>query len=102
MEDYHGPALEYEELESMGNHDSNAVRPGSSSGLPMRPGPQLSSRRTDSGEGPSIRRQHGLFTNDELGAEPPQYALRDREESTGSQNGPAEDYEEGTASTAQH
>jgi hypothetical protein len=101
MEDYHGPALEYEELESMGNHDSNTARPGSSSGLPMRPRPQLSSRRTDSGEGPSVRRQYGLFTNDELGAEPPQYALRDREESTGSQNGPAADYEEGTASTAQ-
>ncbi|KAI1610984.1 hypothetical protein EDD37DRAFT_562744 [Exophiala viscosa] len=95
MEDYHGPELQYEDLESMGNHDSDLPPTYLNAGLPMRNRPHTP--RTDSGEGPStapVRRAFGL-TNDELGAEPPRYALRDRHESTSSPSGPVEDYEEG-------
>jgi hypothetical protein len=96
MEDYHGPELEYESLESMAN-------------LPLRERPS-SRRRHDSGEsssrpstnGPAAGARHIVgFTNDELGAEPPQYALRGREDSTAdaSSGPPEEDYEVGTASS---
>lgn len=104
IEDYNGPELEYEDLESMANHDANAPPSYRNTGLPMRDRPQ--NRRYDSGEGPSsqspIRRPHGHWTNDELGAEPPQYGLRARQESADSQIGPEEDYGEGISSNPQH
>ncbi|KIW21416.1 protein LDB19 [Exophiala spinifera] len=98
IEDYNGPALEYEDLETMGSEGSTS-RP-SSSGLPMRP--RISNRRTDSGEGPSTSTRHyGGFTNDELSTEPPQYALRNPDESSNAQSGPVEDTAQGAASSVQ-
>jgi hypothetical protein len=96
MEDYNGPELEYEPLDDMVNRNG---------GLPMRGRPH--SRGESPTAGPSrpspARRLLAGLTNDELGAEPPQYALRGREESaTSSLSEPVEDYEEGVAAPAQH
>ena len=100
IEDYHGDLPDYEELETMGNEEPQAGP--SNSGLPMRPAARRYS--SGNGEGPSrrfspVRRPVGL-TNDELGAEPPQYALN-RHESGDEQRESTEDYAEGTASNAQ-
>ncbi|KIW33217.1 uncharacterized protein PV07_00085 [Cladophialophora immunda] len=109
MEDYHGPELEYEDLETM--HSQNPHGPPSprtsNTGLPMRDRPHNSTRDSSSGEGPSrrlspVRRPLAGLTNDELGAEPPQYALRPMNESRdGQQHSSVEDYGEGTSSSAQ-
>lgn len=100
MEDYHGPELEYEDLESMAQSDDHGPPSYRDAGLPMRERPQSS--RNDSGEGPSTSsaaRHQTRWTNDELGAEPPQFSLRGRQDSTHSQNERAEDYEEGITNT---
>ncbi|KIX08533.1 protein LDB19 [Rhinocladiella mackenziei CBS 650.93] len=103
MEDYHGPELEYEDLESMANRDSNDPPSYRNASLPMHDRPQ--NRRYSSGEGPSRisphRRQLEGWTNDELGAEPPQYGLRPRRDSVRSQTSPVEDYHEGATLNAQ-
>lgn len=102
MEDYHGPELEYEDLEEMHNSDPDAPPSyrNASSAWHERPQP----RRYSSGEGPSrpspSRRGRGGWTNDELGAEPPQFGMRARRESATSQHGPEEDYSEGVSSNA--
>lgn len=89
MEDYHGPELEYEALDEMGNRTGGAP-----------------SRADSPSEGPSrpstARRQLAGFTTDELGAEPPQYALRGDDSTTSSQHDPVEDYEEGVAAITRH
>ncbi|OAG44492.1 hypothetical protein AYO21_01488 [Fonsecaea monophora] len=109
MEDYHGPELEYEDLETMHSQHSNPPSSprASNMGLPMRDRPHHLTRDNSNGEGSSRRlsppRRHlGGMTNDELGAEPPQYALRSTSESRNNeQSGPAEDYGEGTSSNSQ-
>ncbi|EXJ78480.1 hypothetical protein A1O1_08880 [Capronia coronata CBS 617.96] len=96
MEDYNGPELEYEALDEMGNRTGGFLMRG-----------QPDSRAESPIAGPSrpnaaIRQLAGL-TNDELGAEPPQYALRGREDSTtSSQTAPGEDVGEGVAALALH
>ncbi len=102
IEEYHGELPDYEDLETMGNEESHTGP--SNSGLPMRP----ASRRYSSGNGagpsrrfsPARRPLEGL-TNDELGAEPPQYSLNRRESVDQDQATPADDYAEGTSSNAQ-
>jgi len=104
MEDYEGSELEYEELERIQSDNPNDPptyrerNPADiNSGLPMR---ERIRRRTSGSEpehaGPS-RRVVGGWTEDELGAEPPQYGLRGRRASTNSQQAPEEDYGEGTS-----
>ncbi len=100
MEDYHGPELEYEDLETMVNADFDAPPSYRTTGFLMREPPRA--RRSSSVEVPSRptsrRRPLGGWTNDELGAEPPQYGLRSRQASTGG-DGPVEDRAEGVTST---
>jgi arrestin-related trafficking adapter 1 len=100
---YHGELQDlpnYEELDSM--RDAALTASPGNTGLPMRERPQ--NVRFDSDEaGPSRRlspprRPVGL-TNDDLGLDAPQYALRSREE-TQENREPIEDREEGTASEA--
>lgn len=98
MEDYHGPELEYEDLETM----QDATLPPS-----YRDRDRPHSRRLSSGESstrsPVRRPQHfGGLTNDELGAEPPQYALRVSQGSNDDQpTTSTEDFGEGTSASAQ-
>jgi hypothetical protein len=104
MEDYHGPELEFEELESM--NDPDAPPSYRNAGLPMRPRISRNSSSDGSSRPPSRpsssrRPLAGAWTNDELGAEPPRYALRLRQESDDGQRTPPADFEEGTASAAQ-
>lgn len=88
IEDYHGELPEYEEFQ---DHEATSHHQAA---------------RRDSigaGEGPSrrfspVRRPLAGLTNDELGAEPPQYSLG-RRDSESDQTGPAEDREEGTSSS---
>lgn len=108
IEDYHGPPLEYEDLETMGNQEAIA-RQSLGTG---NAGPQTHDRPDNVREhsfgaaGPSrrlspVRRPLAGLTNDELGAEPPQYALRPRQESgSQQQNASEEDYEEGNVQQA--
>jgi len=105
IEEYHGELPDYEELETMGNEDSHAGP--SNTGLPMRENRHPNRRYSSgSGEGPSrrfspVRRHLAGLTNNELGAEPPQYALNRRDSDGQQQTYTQEDYEEGTTSTAQ-
>jgi hypothetical protein len=106
IEDYHGDLPDYEALENMGNDESRAG--AGNAGLPMR-GNQPPHRRYSSGggEGPSrrfspARRPLAGLTNDELGAEPPQYTLNRRPSGDQQQTGSPEDFAEGSTSTAQH
>ncbi|EXJ65951.1 uncharacterized protein A1O5_10927 [Cladophialophora psammophila CBS 110553] len=108
MEDYDGPELEYEDLETMHSHNPHAPPSPrtSNTGPPMRDRPHNMMRDSSSGEGPSrrlspVRRPLAGLTNDELGAEPPQYALRPTGEAQDQQNNdPVDDYGEGTSSNA--
>jgi len=105
IEDYHGELPDYEDLEAMGNEESHGGP--SNLGLPMRENRPPSRRNSfGNGEGPSrrfspVRRPLGGLTNDELGAEPPQYALNRRGSGDEHEANAAEDYAEGTASNAQ-
>lgn len=100
MEDYHGPALEYEDLETMHSEDPNAPPSYRDSSLPRR---RPSYTRADSGESSSqptsSRRANGGWTIDELGFQP-QYAIRDREGSDGNVSTLSEDYGEGSSANA--
>lgn len=97
MEDYHGPALEYEDLEAMHSDDPNAPPSYRDSSSPRR---RSSHPRTESGESSShptsSRRPNGGWTIDELGYQP-QYALRIRGESDNEESTPTEDYGEGSS-----
>ncbi|KAG9791507.1 hypothetical protein KCU88_g932, partial [Aureobasidium melanogenum] len=103
MEDYNGPELEYEPLDDMSNRTSGLTLRGRPDSQPQsRPQSRPHSRSDSPMEGSSrpstARRQIARFTNDELGAEPPQYALREREDpSIGAEAGPIEDVEEAVA-----
>ena len=114
ISDYTGPALEYEELEPIINPDNPTEPPryreraDANAGLPMRTMTTTTAgnARAEVEAGPSGTQQTprgaagGVvtttgWTNDELGAEPPQYRLR-RRSSPG--EGPAEeDFGEGSA-----
>ena len=104
IEEYHGDLPDYEDLEALSNGEPHAGP--SNTGLPMRE--NRAPNRRDSfgpGEGPSrrfspVRRPLGGLTNDELGAEPPQYALN-RREAGDEEHHTQDDYEEGTSSAAQ-
>ncbi|KAJ9604286.1 Endocytosis regulator [Cladophialophora chaetospira] len=103
IEEYHGDLPEYEELETMGNEETHGGP--SNFGLPMREN-RPPSRRYSNGEGPSRRlspprRPLGGLTNEELGAEPPQYALNRRGSGDEQEAAASEDYAEGTTSSAQ-
>jgi arrestin-related trafficking adapter 1 len=104
IEEYHGELPDYEDLEALADEDSHGGP--SNPGLPMRENRPPSRRYSaGTGEGPSrrlsqTRRPLAGLTNDELGAEPPQYALN-RRNSDSHQQVPQEDYAEGTSSTAQ-
>jgi len=105
IEEYHGELPDYEDLEMMGNDESHGGP--SNSGLPMRENRPPSRRHSfGNGEGPSrrfspARRPLGGLTNEELGAEPPQYALNRRGSGDEPEGNAPEDYAEGTASNAQ-
>ena len=107
IEDYHGPPLEYEDLEAMTDGPSHipADAPPSyrNAGLPMRQRPFFNSR-TSSGEGPSTRPDERNritgFTNDELDADIVQPSWRDREAPADESAGPVEETEEGQTSGA--
>lgn len=106
MEDYHGPALEYVDLEQLPSHspdDPPTYRERESSPEAARTGPSLSwtaRRYVDFDESPSQmvgeRYRLARWTEDELGAEPPQLFARGRD---GSETEPV-DVGEGTASDA--
>jgi len=100
MEDYHGPALEYEDLETMASDDPNAPPSYRNSSSPRR---RPSYTRVVSGESSSqptsSTQPHGGWTIDELGFEP-QYAIRGRERSDNDESAHAEDYGEGSSSNA--
>ena len=98
MEDYHGPDLEYEDLEAMHSDNPNAPPSYRDSSLPRR---RPSHPRTESGESSShptsSRRPNGGWTIDELGYQP-QYAIRTRGETDNEDSSPTEDYGEGSSS----
>ncbi|EXJ55911.1 hypothetical protein A1O7_08842 [Cladophialophora yegresii CBS 114405] len=103
IEDYHGELPEYEDLENMGNEESSAA--ARNTGLPMRQRPHPVGRSSSGGDGPSrrfspIRRPLAGLTNDELGAEPPQYTLNRRQSGDQQQTDSQEDYAEGSTSAA--
>jgi hypothetical protein len=107
MEDYHGPALEYTDLERMPSHnpaDPPTYRERESPPETARAGPSVprSGRRyADFDETPSQivgeRYRMARWTEDELGAEPPQLYPRAREASDASERA---DVGEGAASAA--
>lgn len=109
MEDYHGPALEYEDLERLPSRnpaDPPTYRERESSPETARAGPsrpQNARRYADFDENPSHiigeRYRMARWTEDELGAEPPPLFPRAREASDAS--GQVEpDVAEATASAA--
>ncbi len=101
MEDYHGPPLEYTELERLQNEDPDgppvygerAQNPNE--GLPMRTSSEERVDRVDAGPSGTYVARRGLFSADELEAEPQPW--RDRQESADGQAEPETDYGEGSA-----
>ena len=103
--DYHGPELEYEDLEMMENPDPNAPPvyrerdQDLNIGLPMRPRDHARPISGGSDAGPSgLQRRMPAWTADELEAEPPQWGARQR--STDAQAEPEEDFGEGQSGAA--
>ena len=109
MLDYHGPPLEYTELERMHSEDPNAPpvyrerAPGTDSELPMRPthpfqhydSAEERVDRVEAGPSGTFRGRRGWLTSDELEAEPQPW--RDRQASNDSQGESEPDYAEGTS-----
>ena len=98
MEDYHGPPLEYTELERLENPDPNApplYRERSRDpdpGFPMRSLSEERVDRVDAGPSGTYMTRRGLFSADELEAEP--HPWRNRQQSV---EEPEPDYGEGEA-----
>lgn len=102
--DYHGPALEYEDLERVQSSNPNDPpryrERDPNAGLPMRGLATSSAAAGPSGTQTSRRRVGGGFTEDELEAEPPQFAMMRRRSSAAQESGERqeeEDYGEGTS-----
>ena len=91
--DYHGPAIEYHELERLPSTDPNAPP------VYREREPSLLDLNQDSSS--SAPRRLGGFTNEDLEAEEhPHYRRRSSQNSEGSQQQPEMDYAEGEAGTA--